>query len=133
MPSHIYMRVGDYALSAKINDQAAAVDRAYIHKHNVHGVYPMMYYSHNMHFAAVAHAMQGRYVDALKLTALAPPTGPLAGGTVVTFTGAGFTGATEVRFGTIHCINRNTRVVNEEIAYGNYVAYLPRVSVGVRF
>lgn len=40
-----------------------------------------------------------RYVEALKLTALAPPTGPIAGGTAVTFTGAGFSGATEVRFG----------------------------------
>lgn len=40
-----------------------------------------------------------RYVDSLKLTGLSPVTGPIAGGTAVTFTGAGFSGATEVRFG----------------------------------
>jgi hypothetical protein len=27
-------------------------------------MYPMMYYSHNLHFLAVAHSMQGRYQDA---------------------------------------------------------------------
>lgn len=66
MPSHIYIRLGDYAAAAKANAKAVAVDREYIHKHKVHGVYAMMYYSHNMHFLAVAHAMQGRYKDARK-------------------------------------------------------------------
>ncbi len=36
-------------------------------------------------------------------------------------------------FGTVHCINPSTRVINVEVSYGNYVAYLPRVSLGVRF
>lgn len=40
-----------------------------------------------------------RYVASLALAGLSPPTGPVAGGTVVTFTGAGFEGTTEVRFG----------------------------------
>jgi tetratricopeptide (TPR) repeat protein len=66
MPSHIYSRVGDYAASAKSNAKAIAVDREYIKKFNVQGVYSMMYYSHNMHFLAVANAMQGRYKDARK-------------------------------------------------------------------
>jgi tetratricopeptide (TPR) repeat protein len=44
--------------------QAAKVDETYLKKFNVRGVYPMMYYSHNLHFLAVAHAMQGRYDDA---------------------------------------------------------------------
>lgn len=64
MPSHIYYRVGDYAAAARSNAAAARVDREYIKAHQVKGVYPMMYYSHNLHFLAVAHAMQGRFTDA---------------------------------------------------------------------
>lgn len=64
MPSHIYIRTGDFAEAVRVNKLAAAVDKAYIEKFAVQGVYPMMYYSHNMHFLAVANAMQGRYGDA---------------------------------------------------------------------
>ena len=35
------------------------------------------------------------------VTAVSPPSGPAAGGNVVTITGTGFTGATSVRFGTV--------------------------------
>lgn len=65
MPAHIYMRVGDYAEAARSNAAAAAADEAYFKQARcAEGVYPMMYYSHNLHFLAVAHAMQGRYADA---------------------------------------------------------------------
>jgi tetratricopeptide (TPR) repeat protein len=65
MPSHIYIRVGDYAEAARCNATAAAADEAYFQKARCsEGIYPMMYYSHNLHFLAVAHAMQGRYADA---------------------------------------------------------------------
>jgi hypothetical protein len=40
-----------------------------------------------------------RYHDDLRISDIAPLTGPLAGGTEVTLTGTGFTGATAVRFG----------------------------------
>lgn len=66
MPAHIYLRVGDYAAAARANEKAAAVDLAYILTYKVRGIYPMMYYSHNLHFLAVAHGMQGRYDDAKK-------------------------------------------------------------------
>jgi tetratricopeptide (TPR) repeat protein len=66
MPSHIYLRVGDFAAAARANEKAAAVDRAYITRFGVKGIYPMMYYSHNLHFLAVVHAFQGRYADAKK-------------------------------------------------------------------
>ncbi len=66
MPAHIYMRVGDYEGAVRANAKAAAVDEAYIKAHRPGGVYPMMYYSHNLHFLAVAHAMQGRTADALQ-------------------------------------------------------------------
>jgi DUF4097 and DUF4098 domain-containing protein YvlB len=38
--------------------------------------------------------------SAPKVTALSPPTGSTAGGTTVTITGSGFTGATSVHFGS---------------------------------
>ncbi len=40
-----------------------------------------------------------QYVADLRVTDVSPPVGPLAGGTSVTLTGAGFTGATAVSFG----------------------------------
>lgn len=66
MPAHIYMRVGDYAAAAKANEQAIAADEAYLKGSGATGVYPMMYYSHNIHFLAVAEAMQGRLTAAKK-------------------------------------------------------------------
>jgi tetratricopeptide (TPR) repeat protein len=64
MPAHIFIRIGDYEAAAKSNARAAQVDEGYVKRFGVQGVYPMMYYSHNLHFLAVAHAMQGRYLDA---------------------------------------------------------------------
>jgi tetratricopeptide (TPR) repeat protein len=66
MPGHIYMRVGDYAAAARANEQAIAADLAYFKGRKVMGVYPMMYYPHNIHFLAAAHCFQGRYADAKK-------------------------------------------------------------------
>lgn len=39
------------------------------------------------------------YLPDVRITSLAPVTGPIAGGTTVTLTGTGFTGTTAVRFG----------------------------------
>ncbi len=66
MPAHIYIRTGDYAAAAKTNEEAAAVDRAYIQRSGVQGIYPMMYYSHNLHFIAMCSAMTGDYQEARK-------------------------------------------------------------------
>jgi tetratricopeptide (TPR) repeat protein len=65
MPSHIYMRVGRYADAADANVQAVAVDRRYIATQKPHGVYPMMYYPHNMLFLCAAASMEGRSAEAL--------------------------------------------------------------------
>jgi len=50
----------------KTNEEAAAVDRAYIKASGVQGIYPMMYYSHNLHFIAACSAMKGNYPEARK-------------------------------------------------------------------
>ena len=64
MPSHIYLLVGDYAAAAARNEIAADVDHSYIAHGEVKGVYPMLYYHHNLHFVAAANSMLGRYDDA---------------------------------------------------------------------
>ena len=53
MPAHIYIRTGDYEAAVKTNERAAEVDRAYIKATGEQGIYPMMYYSHNLHFVAM--------------------------------------------------------------------------------
>ncbi|HEX8566093.1 MAG TPA: alpha/beta fold hydrolase [Pyrinomonadaceae bacterium] len=66
MPSHIYIRTGDYTDAAESNADAIVADRKYLERTGAQGAYPMMYYNHNIHFLAAAHAMNGRYADALK-------------------------------------------------------------------
>ncbi|HSS99551.1 MAG TPA: hypothetical protein VLK33_21095 [Terriglobales bacterium] len=66
MPAHVYIRTGDYDAAVKVNETAAAVDRAYIKATGAQGIYPMMYYSHNLHFIAMCSAMNGNYLEAKK-------------------------------------------------------------------
>ncbi|BAY62114.1 TPR repeat-containing protein [Calothrix brevissima NIES-22] len=66
MPSHIYFRVGDYTAAMQSNALAIAQDETYISKNHIQGFYPASYYSHNVHFLAVAAAMAGKYEDAVK-------------------------------------------------------------------
>ncbi|MFZ0478824.1 MAG: hypothetical protein WAL71_06720 [Terriglobales bacterium] len=66
MPAHIYIRTGDYAAAAETNRKAAEADRAYIRSSGAEGIYPLMYYSHNLHFIAVCSAMDGDYAESRK-------------------------------------------------------------------
>ncbi len=66
MPAHIYIRTGDYEAAVTTNEKAAEVDRAYLKASGEQGIYPMMYYSHNLHFVAMCGAMNGRYAEARK-------------------------------------------------------------------
>jgi tetratricopeptide (TPR) repeat protein len=65
MPSHIYLRIGLYNESAALNARAAAVDRAYITKYHPSGIYPMMYYPHNIHMGWSSLCSAGRRADAV--------------------------------------------------------------------
>ncbi|MDQ3012436.1 MAG: hypothetical protein M3X11_17215, partial [Acidobacteriota bacterium] len=65
MPSHIYIRTGDYAAAAKANEDAAKVDLDYIQRTGVQGMYPMMYYSHNLHFLVESYNRAGNYEAAV--------------------------------------------------------------------
>jgi tetratricopeptide (TPR) repeat protein len=65
MPAHIYLRLGRYADAAENNRRAVAADRAYIAKCKPEGVYPMMYYPHNIHFLWSSLCVSGRRAEAL--------------------------------------------------------------------
>ncbi|MGA8143883.1 MAG: hypothetical protein WB987_08360 [Candidatus Acidiferrales bacterium] len=64
MPAHIYARVGDFPAAIKSNDAAAEVDRNYIAATGATGMYPAMYYSHNLHFLAYAAMQAGEWKQA---------------------------------------------------------------------
>lgn len=77
MPAHVYIRTGDYDSAVKTNQKAAAADEAYIKSSGAQGIYPMMYYSHNLHFIAMCSAMNGDYAEAKKAAnMLAAHVGP---------------------------------------------------------
>jgi tetratricopeptide (TPR) repeat protein len=63
MPAHIYIRTGDYQAALQTNQKAALADQAYIKAGGGEGIYSMMYYSHNLHFIAMAAAMNGNYLE----------------------------------------------------------------------
>lgn len=77
MPSHIYIRTGRYADAAEANRQAIAADERYIAAVQPAGVYPMMYYPHNIHFLWASASMEGRSAEAIRaareVSAKAPP------------------------------------------------------------
>ena len=66
MPAHVYIRTGDYESAVKTNQKAATADETYIKASGAQGIYPMMYYSHNLHFIAMCAAMNGDYAEAKK-------------------------------------------------------------------
>lgn len=77
MPAHVYIRTGDFESAVKINEKAASADRAYIQSSGGQGLYPAMYYSHNLHFIAACAGMAGNYEEARKAAAmLAAHVGP---------------------------------------------------------
>jgi len=60
MPSHIYARLGHWDPAAASNADAVAVDRAYLKGKPTDGLYPLMYYPHNIHFLLYAQGAQGQ-------------------------------------------------------------------------
>jgi len=59
MPAHIYYRLGRYKDSLSINQSAVKVDEGYIKQFAPQGVYPLGYYSHNLHFVMISAQMSG--------------------------------------------------------------------------
>lgn len=59
MPSHIYIRTGDYHKGTVSNIQAIKTDSAYVSACNAQGAYPLAYYPHNYHFMAATATLEG--------------------------------------------------------------------------
>jgi tetratricopeptide (TPR) repeat protein len=77
MPSHIYLRTGEWEEAVKSNDLAIVADRNYIAKSGASGIYPVMYYNHNIHMLASSHASHGNFASAIKAASeLAANIGP---------------------------------------------------------
>jgi tetratricopeptide (TPR) repeat protein len=66
MPSHIYIRLGMYGKVADHNVHAAESDEHYLEGRHAEGVYPQMYYPHNVHFLWAGLVLQGRSQQAIQ-------------------------------------------------------------------
>lgn len=66
MSSHIFQRVGRYADAVKSNQLAVAADEHYIDHSHTHGLYPMVYYPHNIHFLWFSATASGQSALALE-------------------------------------------------------------------
>jgi tetratricopeptide (TPR) repeat protein len=64
MPSHIWIRTGDYVAAVKTNAAAAALDEQYVKQTGATGLYPMMYYGHNLQFESAAAMYAGNFASA---------------------------------------------------------------------
>jgi hypothetical protein len=69
MPAHVYARTGDHAAAARANLAGANADRVYLTNMPPDTFYGMAYYSHNLHFLADSHMMQGRFAEAQQAAA----------------------------------------------------------------
>ena len=59
MPSHIYIRTGDYHKGSLSNFRAIEADHSYITACNAQGIYPLAYFPHNYHFLAATASLGG--------------------------------------------------------------------------
>ena len=60
MPAHIYLRIGRYHDASVANESAIASDESYLDQSQAQGLYPSLYYPHNIHFLWKAASMEGR-------------------------------------------------------------------------
>jgi tetratricopeptide (TPR) repeat protein len=65
MPSHIYIGVGMYQKAAEHNRRAIKADEEYIAQCQAQGMYPLAYYTHNIHFLWAATSMMGNSREAI--------------------------------------------------------------------
>ncbi|MBF6642130.1 hypothetical protein IVB69_11610 [Flavobacterium sp. J49] len=61
MPSHIYIRTGEYHKGTLANLNAVKKDSVYVTMCHAQGAYPLAYYPHNYHFLAGTATLEGNY------------------------------------------------------------------------
>jgi tetratricopeptide (TPR) repeat protein len=77
MPSHIYLLTGEHEKAIKSNELAIVADRNYIQRSGAKGIYPLMYFNHNLHMLAAAQAEAGNYAGSIEAAnELAANVGP---------------------------------------------------------
>ncbi|GAA3629083.1 tetratricopeptide repeat protein [Flavivirga jejuensis] len=59
MPSHTYIRTGDYHKGTLSNIAAVKADSTYVTTCHAQGAYPLAYYPHNYHFMAATATLEG--------------------------------------------------------------------------
>ncbi len=65
MPSHTYIRTGHYHKGVLVNELASKADSSYIAQCKVQGMYPLVYYPHNIHFLAACAFLEGNSKKAM--------------------------------------------------------------------
>jgi tetratricopeptide (TPR) repeat protein len=65
MPAHIYIRTGRFHDAAQANVRAIKADQDFFAASNETGVYPLVYYTHNIHFLCYSQMTEGRGREAL--------------------------------------------------------------------
>ncbi|WP_299821244.1 hypothetical protein [uncultured Pontibacter sp.] len=66
MPSHTYIRTGDYHAGTLANLRAVKADSMYTTTCHAQGAYPLAYYPHNYHFLAATATLEGNSSLAMK-------------------------------------------------------------------
>ena len=66
MPAHIYIRTGHYHQGVITTENSAVADSNYVAQCKVQGVYPLMYYPHNIHFLAACAFFEGNSSKAIE-------------------------------------------------------------------
>lgn len=66
MPSHIYVRTGQYERSTMLNQRASLVDEEYLSNSTNSGMYRWAYYPHNVDFVVYSAYMEGRSALAIQ-------------------------------------------------------------------
>lgn len=59
MPSHVYIRTGEYHKGSLANIAAVKTDSLYVTMCHAQGAYPLAYYPHNYHFLAATATLEG--------------------------------------------------------------------------
>lgn len=84
MPSHTYIRTGEYHKGTLANINAVKKDSTYVTMCHAQGSYPLGYYPHNYHFMAACATLEGNYkwakIGAAKTAELVHPKTMIAPG-----------------------------------------------------
>ena len=61
MPSHIYIRTGNYHEGSLRNRQAVRIDSTYLMNRHAQGAFPLVYFPHNYHLLVATATLEGNY------------------------------------------------------------------------